>query len=151
MIPLEIKTDLDRWFDKRIKEWGNLKHLHYALLGMKKTDYPEWQMMIDDIIFTYEGIATTLIDGEGEIKCMPREIKQDIVPFLKRKAKDYPEDTGRHVIQLADTIQNKVPICTARGTPSGSWLKRRGYDRSDLTIKNNIQQVGKKEYKGLEL
>ena len=151
MIPNELKQDLNRWFDKRIKEWGNLKNLHYALLGMKKDDWPEWKMMIDDIIFTYNDIADTLIEGEGEIRCMPREIKQDIVPFLRRKASDYPEDISRQIIILADTIQNKVPICTARGTPSGSWLKRRGYTRQDLIKKDNITQVGKKSYHGLEM
>jgi len=151
MIPDEVKPDIDRWFDKRIKEWGNIKNLHYALLGMKKDEWPEWKMMIDDVIFTYSEYATTLVDGEGEIPCMPKEIKQDIVPFLKRKANDYPDDVGRKVLKLADTIQNKVPICTARGTPSGSWLKRRGYSRDDLVVKDNIKQVGKKQYKGLEL
>lgn len=137
MVSDELKTDLDSWFDKRIREWGNLKKLHHSILGLKKDEYPEWQNMIDDMIFTYSEIGTTLIDGEGKIRCLPREIKQDIVPFLRRKAKEGFEDAS----ELADVIQNRVPICSGRGTPQGSWLKRRGYTRDDLITKDNITQV----------
>lgn len=152
MIPDELKTDLNIWFDKRIKEWGDLKNLHYSLLGMKKEEYPiAWQGMIDDVIFTYSEIGDTLIEGEGKINCLPREIKQDIVPYLKRKAKEYTGDTAKHTENLADTLQNKVPSCTMAGRVNRQWLKRRGYTKDDLVYKDNIRQVGKKTYKGLEL
>lgn len=144
MIPDELKADLDSWFDKRIREWDELKKLHYSLLGIKKEDYVvAWQGMIDDVIFTYSSIGDTLIEGEGEIRCMPREIKQDIVPFLKRKANEYTGDTAKQTLELADTIQNRCPICSARGTPQGSWLKRRGFTRDNLVKKDGITQVGK--------
>jgi len=152
MIPDELKADLDSWFDKRIKEWGELKKLHYSLLGMKKEEYTvAWQGMIDDVIFTYSEIGTTLIEGEGKIGCLPREIKMDIVPFLKRKAKEYPVETAKKTEELADIIQNRVPGCTMAGRVNKAWLKRRGYSMDDLIMKDNIRQVGKKTFKGLEM
>ena len=152
MIPPELKADLNNWFDKRIKEWGELKKLHYSLLGMKKEDYPvAWQGMIDDIIFTYTEIGNCLIDGEGKIDCMPREIKQDIVPYIQRKAQQYKDDAAKQAEKLAVTLKERVPTCTMAGRVNKTWLKRRGYTKDDLTVKDNIQQVGKKIFKGLEM
>lgn len=152
MIPDELKHDLNNWFDKRIKEWGELKKLHYSLLGMSKEEYPvAWQGMIDDIIFAYNEMGNCLVDGDGKITCMPREIKQDIVPYIRRKAQDYTGDAVKQAEDLAETLQNRVPTCTLAGRVNRQWLKRRGYTKEDLTTKDNITQVGKKEYKGLEL
>lgn len=133
-----LKQDLNSWFDKRIKELGNLKNLHYSLLGLKKDDYLGWQSMIDALIMTYSEIGNTLVDGEGEISCIPREIKSDIVPFLRCKAEDYP-DAG----DLAELIQNRVPSCSVGGNISRPWLRRRGYKKEDLIVKDGITQVGK--------
>lgn len=151
MISDEIKADLDAWFDKRISEWDNFKKLHYSILGLKKDEYPEWQNMINDVIFTYSEIGGSLVDGEGKITCLPGAIKQDIVPFLKRKAKEYPSEISKEASKLADVIMNRVPSCTMAGNVNKQWLKRRGYSKEDLIVKNNIQQVGKKIIKGLEL
>ena len=142
-----LKQNLNSWFDKRIKELGNLKNLHYSLLGLKKIDYPEYQAMIDTLIFTYSEIGGVLIDGEGKIRCIPREIKSDMVGFLRRKAKDYP-DAG----ELAELIQNRVPSCSVGGNISRPWLKRRGYSKNDLIVKDGITQVGKirQRLKGIE-
>ena len=132
------KHDLNSWFDKRIKELGNLKNLHYSLLGLKKDEYPGWQSMIDDLIFTYSEIGSVLIDDEGKISCIPHEIKSDMVSFLRRKATDYP-DAG----DLAELIQNRVPSCSISGRISSSWLRIRGYSKKDLIVKDGITQVGK--------
>ena len=137
MVSDELKANLNSWFDKRIREWVDLKKLHYSVLSLKKEEASEWQGIIDDLIFTYSEIGATLIDGEGKIRCLPREIKQDIVPFLRRKAKEGVEDAS----ELADIIQNRVPACSGRGTPQGGWLKRRGYTRDDLITKEKITQV----------
>lgn len=129
-----LKTDLDSWIDRRIKELNGLKNLHYSLLGLKKEEYPGWQTMIDNLIFTYSEIGNTLIDGEGKIKSIPREIKSDMVGFLRREAKDYPEAGD-----LAELIQNRVPSSGV----SSSWLRRRGYSKDDLIVKDGITQVKK--------
>ena len=151
MIPDEIKADLDSWFDKRIKEWGELKKLHYSLLGIRKEDYPiAWQGMIDDVIFTYSEIGDTLVENEGKIDCLPREIRMDIVPFLKRKAKEYPDETSKEAMELADIIQNRVPSCTMAGRVNNAWLKRRGYSKDDLIVKDNIRQVKLRQVKTTE-
>lgn len=156
MLSDELKQNLDTWFDRRIKELGNLKKLHYSLLGLKKTEYPEWQGMIDDLIFTYSEIGGVLVDGEGKISCIPREIKSDMVSFLRRKASDYP-DAG----VLATLIHERVPSSSVGGRVSKPWLRRKGYTKADLVWKEGIQQIGvgaaqvvlpkKKVYKGLEL
>lgn len=133
-----LKQDLNSWFDRRIKELNDFKNLHYSLLGLKKEDYLGFQSMIDNLIFTYSEIGRVLIDGEGKISCIPREIKSDIVPFLRRKAKDYSEAGD-----LAELIQNRVPSCSIGGRISRPWLKRRGYSKEDLIVKDGITQVGK--------
>lgn len=145
MISDELKQNLDSWFDKRIRELGNLKKLHYSLIGLKKHEYPDFQNIVDDIIFTYSEIGTTLVDGEGKIRCLPRTIKSDIVPYLRRKAEDYPEAK-----ELADVIMNRCPSCSPAGKISRPWLKRRGYSKEDLIVKNNITQVGKVRQKKIE-
>lgn len=148
----ELKQNLDSWFDKRVRELGHLKKLHYSLLGLKKDEYPGFQGIIDDLIFTYTEIGTALIDGEGKISCIPREIKSDMVAYLKRKAEDYPEAGV-----LAETIHERVPNSSPGGRVSKPWLRRKGKTWADLVWKDNIQQIGSatqaelKRYKGLEL
>ena len=152
LIPNEIKADLDTWFDKRIKELGQLKNLHYALLGLKKDEYKEkHQNVVDNMIFAYSEIGGTLIEGEGVIRSLPKEFKSDIVSHLRSKAKLYTDETAKEAEELADIIQNRVPLSTKAGRVSRQWLKRKGYTKEDLIIKDNIQQVGRKIYKGLEL
>jgi len=151
MISSELKSDLNKWFDQRIRNWEQLRRLHHSILGLKRDEAMNWQQMVDDIIFTYSEIGTTLVDGEGSIRCLPREIKQDIVPYIKRKAVDYSPEVAKQAIELADTLQNRVPACSGRGTPQGAWLRRRGYTRDDLVVKDNITQVGKLRSKVLEV
>ena len=138
MISDGLKQNLDIWFDRRIKELGNLKKLHYSLLGLKKNEYQGFQSIIDDLIFTYSEIGGVLVDGEGKISCIPREIKSDITPFLRRKAEDYPEaDT------LAKLINERVPSSSPGGRISTPWLRRKGKTKDDLVWKDNIRQIGK--------
>jgi len=145
MLSDELKQNLDSWFDKRIRELGNLRKLHPSLIGLKRDEYPAFQEMVDSIIFTYSEIGTTLVEGEGKIECLPRTIKSDIVPYLRRKAEDYPEAE-----ELAEIIMNRVPSCSPAGYVSKPWLKRRGYGKEDLVVKNNITQVGKLRQKKIE-
>jgi len=152
MVSDEFKPVFDSWFDKRVRELGNLRNLHYSLIGLKRDEYSEFQGIIDDLIFTYTEIGTALIDGEGKIRSIPREIKSDMVQYLRGRATDYPEAGV-----LAETIRERVPNASPGGGVSKPWLTRKGKTRADLVWKDNLQQIGKttqkelKKYKGLEL
>ena len=131
---------------------------------MSKEGYEIWQEMCDEAIINYTTLGLEFDkcpnckggDGDsGTINCLPFEIKQDIVPYLRHKSKQYNDSgdgkLGTEAGRLADLFQNKVANCTNQGNPSYSWLKRRGFKKSDLVESGNILQVGKKTYKGLEL
>ena len=131
---------------------------------MTKEGYETWQDMCDEAIVNYTSLGIEFnkcptCNGEsgiiGTINCMPYEIKQDIVPYLRRRGNYYAEagenKLANEANSLADLFKNKVANCTKQGTPSYSWLKRRGFKKSDLVESGNILQVGRKTYKGLEL
>lgn len=122
---------------------------------MSKEGYEGFHDMVDDAIIGYTSLSLEIdqipdCKGEfsplfGTIKCLPREIKQDLIPFLRRKAKYYSE-TGNNELskeagKLADVFQNKVCNCTTQGNPSGPWLYRRGFKKKDLVVAGNIQQI----------
>ena len=81
------------------------------------------------------------------IECLPRETKADLVPFIKRKSDTYNKqnrpELAKEAMVLADTLQNKVAICSIAGRPSRSWLRRKGYKMDDLVKAGNILQVKK--------
>ena len=106
-----------------------------AFLGLKKDEYVVHQLMMDDIIFTYAEIGSTLIEGEGKISCIPKEIKSDMVAYLKRKAQDYDE-AG----ELAEVIAERVPNSSRGGRVSKPWLRRKGKTKADQKdrVQNNI-------------
>lgn len=149
-----IKSDIDSWFKKRIKELTELSKLHYSLIGMKKDEWAEEfnQPILDTAAFYEElrvefGIvpdceAKGIEELFGTIHCLPKEVKSDIVPFIRGKAKRYDSPIlAEEANRLADALQNKVPGCTAAGKPSNPWLKRRGYTKADLVERGNIVQV----------
>jgi len=122
---------------------------------MSKEGYEEFQEQVNDAIVNYTNLNLEINDipdckGEfsplfGTIKCLPREIKQDIVPYLRRKVKYYSElgneELAKEAGELAEAFQNKVCNCTTQGNPSGPWLYRRGHVKKDLVIAGNIQQL----------
>jgi len=122
---------------------------------MSKEGYEGFHEMVDDAIINYTNLNLEINDipdckGEfsplfGTIKCLPREIKQDLVPFLRRKVKSYSEmgneELAKEAGKLAEVFQNKVCNCTTQGNPSGPWLYRRGNVKKDLVIAGNIQQL----------
>jgi hypothetical protein len=148
-----VKEDINIWFIKRIKELNDLAKLHHTLLGMSKTVWEtEFHQPVKDTADFYEQLRTEfnlVPDCEkapmeklfGTIECLPREVKADIIPFLKGKAQRYPSMYALEVRMLADTLQNKVPICTYAGRPSMQWLRRKGYTKEDLVTRGNIKQV----------
>lgn len=149
-----VKQDIDTWFRKRIKELKELSKLHYGLIGMRKDEWQdEFHQPILDTADFYEQLRVEFAivpDCEekgiehllGTIHCLPKEVKSDIVPYLRGKAKRYgSEILAEETMRLADTIQNKVPGCTMAGKPSNPWLKRRGYSKEDLITRGNITQV----------
>lgn len=79
------------------------------------------------------------------IECLPRETKSDLVPFIKRKSDTYDQqgmsELAKEALVLADTLRNKVAICSLAGRPSRSWLRRKGYTTDDLVKAGNILQV----------
>jgi hypothetical protein len=81
------------------------------------------------------------------IECLPRETKADLVPFIKRKVDTYTKqdmpEMAKEASILADTLQNKVALCSIAGRPSRSWLRRKGYTTDDLVKAGNILQVKK--------
>jgi hypothetical protein len=147
-----VTQDIDIWFKKRIKELQELSKLHHTLLGMNKNDWEQsFHQPVKDLAEFYDYLRTEFNQVPdcahpveklfGTIECLPREVKQDIVPFLKGKAKQYPEMMSLEVIHLADTLQNKVASCTDSGRPSNQWLRRRGYTKDNLVTRGNIKQV----------
>jgi len=123
--------------------------------SMSKEGYEGFQEQVDDAILNYTNLNLEINDipdckGEfsplfGTIKCLPREIKQDLVPYLRRRVKYYSEngndELAKEAEKLADAFQNKVCNCTTQGNPSGPWLYRRGFVKKDLVIAGNIQQL----------
>jgi len=123
---------------------------------MSKEGYEAFHGLCDDAIMNYTNLGLELMKCPscgaeefeplfGTIKCMPREIKTDIAPYLKRRAKQYAEE-GKESIsteanKLADLFMNKVANCTGVGTPSYPWLHRRGHKKSDLVEEGNILQI----------
>ena len=58
----QAKSDLEIWFDKRIKEWGELKKLHRSLLNMNREEYEGWQLLMDDMAFYYEDLKREFVE-----------------------------------------------------------------------------------------
>jgi len=119
---------------------------------MTKEGYEAFHQQVDDAIVNYTSYALELMKcptcGEGfeelfeTIKCMPREIKQDIVPYLRSRAKTYSDTAlSKEAKTLADLFMNKVANCTDAGQVSYPWLHRRGYKKSDLVSVGNIMQI----------
>lgn len=146
-----LKQHLDGWFIKREKELTELGKLHPSLMGMNKGEGEEFKQIMKDTVDYYESLRMEfgLVPDCGEpleklfgtIECIPREIKQDLVPFLKGIAQRLPEPVALEAKRLAETLQNKVAICTDSGRPSNQWLRRRGYSKDDLVTRGNIRQV----------
>lgn len=123
--------------------------------AMSKEGYEGFQEQVEDAIVNYTSLNLEIdqipdCKGEfsplfGTIKCLPREIKQDLVPYLRRRVKYYSEmgndELAKEAGKLADVFQNKVCNCTTQGNPSGPWLYRRGFGKKDLIITGNIQQL----------
>ena len=149
-----IKQDIDSWFQKRIKELKELSRLHYSLIGMKKDEWQdEFHQPILDTAEFYEQLRvdfTVVPDCEekaleklfGTIRCLPKEVKSDIVPFLRGKAQRYGNEIlAEEARRLAETIQNRVPGCSMAGRPSNPWLRRMCFSKEDLVVSGNITQV----------
>jgi len=123
---------------------------------MSKEGYEAFHGLIDDAITNYTSLGLEFIQcpscGEtdfeplmGTIQCMPREIKQDVSPYLRGRSKHYAEEGNAKLSEeagkLADLFMNKVANCTGHGTPSYPWLHRRGFKKSDLVEEGNILQI----------
>lgn len=139
--------------------------------SMSKEGYEFFHDLCENAILNYTTLAVEFTKcpicgeqstlSEGTINCVPIEIKQDIIPYLNNRSKRYEENGQKELSQeaktLANLFKNRVSNCTNDGRPSYSWLKNRGYKKSDLVEAGNILQIsdkigyGKKTYKGIEL
>lgn len=146
----------------------NIKNFQYFENGKKvikkksmtKEGYEFYHNMIDDAIINFTSLSIEIEkvpSDSGTINCLPIEIKQDLCPYLHRRAKSY-SDIGKTKLSteaenLSQVFKNKVASCTPQGIPSYSWLKRRGFTKKDLIESGNILQLpnGEKIYKGLEM
>ena len=120
---------------------------------MSREGYEAFKDTIDDAIINYTSFALEFLrcpscDGEDfeelfeTIKCMPREIKQDLVPYLRGRSKTYTDTSlSAEARALADLFMNRVANCTDAGQISYPWLHRRGYKKSDLVSEGNIMQI----------
>lgn len=119
---------------------------------MSKEGYQLFHDTIDDAIMNYTSLGMEFLKcptcGETgfqelfeTIKCIPREIKQDLAPYLRRRAKEYDGELAEEANRLADLFMNRVANCTDSGNVSYPWLHRRGFKKSDLIAKGNILQL----------
>lgn len=110
--------------------------VNYSALGLEINSCPECGKKDYEVLFQ-------------TLKCIPREVKSDISPYLRNRSKYYEEkghsNLSDEAKKLSSFFVEKVPNCTREGLsapkPSPSWLRLRGFGKRDLVDKGNISQL----------
>ena len=89
----------------------------------------------------YEDIRAAVVEGEGPVDCLPLAQRAEVVNFLAGSVRRAQED-GRgeeaEAFEATRSLLSRLAVCTERGNPSPSWLRARGWSKSDLEREQEI-------------